>query len=162
MVASCDDSWTSDPPFSRIVATASRLNESDWWAFYAGSFTVNSLSKPRYRTGITPAPRLLWPLLQLQIGGRWVLEAGSCALQDCDALLISFWPTLCVCASTYAYPPEVGVQDWLQYHCNLSIRRVQAKLSSRRSIASAMLYLNPDAKSAALLPSWQAPMIIKS
>jgi hypothetical protein len=72
-------------PFSRMVVTTSTssLNGSDWWAFYGGSVTVNSLlNKPLYRAGITPAPRLLRPLLQLLIGGQWVLAVGSCALQD--------------------------------------------------------------------------------
>jgi hypothetical protein len=122
---------------------------------------LNSLlNKPLYRAGITPAPRLLRPLLQLLIGGQWVLAVGSCALQDWNALLISFWLAFCVCASTYAYPPESGVQDWLQYHCNLSIRRVQAEFSSRRSMLSAMLYLNPDSKERRT--DWITPLLASS
>jgi hypothetical protein len=107
------------------------------------------LNKPLYRAGITPALRLLRPLLQLLIGGQWVLAVGSCAMQDWNALLITFWLVFCVWASTYTFPPESGVYDWLRYNCNLGILRVQAEFSSRssrRSMLSAMLYLNPDSK----------------
>ena len=127
---------------------------------------MNSLLiKPLYRAGITTVPRLLRPLLQLLIGGQWMLAVGSCVLQDWSSLLISFWLAFCVCASTYAYPPESGVQDWLQYHCNLSITHVQAEFSSRRSMLSAMLYLNPDSKERRtdwITPLLAAPMIVMS
>lgn len=75
-----------------------------------------------------------------------MLEVGSSALQDWQALLISFWILFCACVSTYVYSPEESVQDWLWIHCNVIIQRIQAEFSSRRSMLSVLVYLNPDSK----------------
>jgi hypothetical protein len=131
--------------FMRMVVATSSMNGSDWWAFYGGSYTVNSLlNKPLYRVSVTPIPTVIKILLRVLIGGQWVLAVGSCALQDWNALVISIWLAFCVLVSTYAYPPESSVQDWLRYSCNILVERIQAEFSTRRSMLSAMIYLNPD------------------
>jgi len=137
------DERSSD--FQRMVVATSSMNGSDWFAFYGGSYTVNSLlNKPLYRVGVAPISTIIKILLRVLIGGQWVLIVGSCALQDWNALVISMWLTFCLLISTFAYPPESSVRDWLRYSCNISVERIQAEFSTRRSMLSAMIYLNPD------------------
>jgi len=133
--------------FQRLVVATSSLNGSEWWAFYGGSFTLNSfLNKPLHRTSNPPNPKLLRRLLRVMIAAQWALIVTSCAQQNWGAFVISFWIAICACVSTYVYPPESSVQDWLQDSCNLSLEKIQAEFSSRRSMLTAMVYLNPDSK----------------
>jgi hypothetical protein len=125
----------------------SSVNGSGWWAFYGGSITLNSLlNKPLYRTSKAPNPKLFRRLLRVVIAAQWALIVTSFAQQNWGAFVISFWIVICACVSTYVCPPESGVQDWLQCSCNLGIERIQAKFSSRRSMLTAMVYLNPDSR----------------
>ena len=139
------DERTSE--FQRLVVATNSLNGSEWWAFYGGSFTLNSLlNKPLYRIGNPSNPKSLRRLLRVVIAAQWVLIVIACAQQSWEAFVISFWIAICACVSTYAYPLESSVQDWLQNTCNLSMERIQAEFSSRRSMLVAMVYLNPDSK----------------
>ncbi|PMD60359.1 uncharacterized protein K444DRAFT_663185 [Hyaloscypha bicolor E] len=133
--------------FKRLVVATKNLNGSEWWAFYGCSNLLNSLlNKPLYRTCTTPAPKLLKVLLQLLIAGQWVLAIGSCAMQNWNAFVITFWIVFCAWASTYGYRPEDSVQDWLHLNCNIGVKRIQTEFSSRRSMLSTIVYLNPDTK----------------
>jgi len=132
-------------PYARMVIATDSLNGSEWWAFYGGSYLLNSLlNKPLYRTDTTPTPKLLRFALRLLIVGQWVLAVGSCALQNWNALVISFWIICCALMNVYAYPPEERVQDWLRYDLNIVLERIHTEFSSRRSMLSALAYLNPD------------------
>jgi hypothetical protein len=138
-------------PFTRLVVAADSVNGSEWKAFYGGSYALNSLlNKPLYRTGsvaTTPLTRcLLRLLLRLAIAGQWVLAVGSCALQDWNAFVVTFWIIFCAVISLYVYPPSSSVRDWLRYTCRLAIERIRADFSSRRAMLSAMVYLNPDSR----------------
>jgi hypothetical protein len=106
-------------PYARLVVATGSANGSDWWEFYGGSYTLNSLlNKPLYRNGNTRASRLLRVLLQIIILSQWVLVAGS---KYWNALLISFLILFCACVSTYVYSPEESMQDWLWINCNVVI-----------------------------------------
>jgi hypothetical protein len=137
--------------FTRLVVAADSVNGSEWKAFYGGSYALNSLlNKPLYRTGFAPTTpltrRLLRLLLRFVIAGQWVLAVGSCALQDWNAFIVTFWIIFCAIMSLYVYPPSSSVRDWLRYTCRLAIQRIRADFSSRRAMLSAMVYLNPDSR----------------
>ena len=133
-------------PFPRIVIVADSLNGSEWRVFYGGSYLLNSLlNKPLYSSDHS-RPELLRALLRLSIVSQWVLAVGSCALQEWNAFMITFWIVFCALVYTYAYPPESSVQDWMRHNCDVIVKRIQAEFSSRRSMLSAMVHLNPDSK----------------
>lgn len=143
--------------YKRVVVATNSLNASDWWLFYGGSPTVNSLlNKPLNRVG-RPAGRQAAVVLQVLILGQWALAVGSCALQDWNAIVVSLWLAFCSFSSAYLYPANQGVRDWLEMDCGLKARKVTAEFSSRRSMLSAMVYLNPDTKTGSL--SWMNPIL---
>ena len=138
-------------PFTRLVVAADSVNGSEWKAFYGGSYALNSLlNKPLYRNGFVPTTpltrRLLRLLLRFVIAGQWILAVGSCALQDWNAFVVTFWIIFCAVMSLYVYPPSSSVRDWLRYTCRLAIQRIRADFSSRRAMLSAIVYLNPDSR----------------
>jgi len=135
------------PSPDRLVIVTSSLNASEWWAFYGKPGLINAiLNKPLYRSTKTPAPKTLKWLTQLLIISQWVFAIGSCALQNWNALFISLWIVLCALESSYGYPPEKNVHDWLRHDCNVVMNRYQAQFSSRRAMLSALVYMSPDSR----------------
>ena len=127
-----------------IVATGS-LNATNWLAFYGESNTLNSLlNKPLVRVVTKSCPDPLKLLLRFLIVGQWVLAVGSCALQDWNALVVSFWICFCAIMAGHAYSPAKAARDWLQYNCNHVVESTIVEFSSRRSMLGALLHLNPD------------------
>ena len=132
-------------PFTRLVVATDSINGADWMAFYGNHYVINALlNRPLNRIATTSAPRALQICLRCLIGGQWTLALGSCALQDWNALFISFWIITCACISSYGYSPEQSVRDWLERSCYLAIDCISAEFSSRRSMLSALVYLNPE------------------
>ena len=78
-------------PFKRLVVTTSSLNGNSWQAFYGESNTLNSLlNKPLVRVATSSTSVPLRLLLRLLIVCQCLLTLGSCALQDWNALVVSF------------------------------------------------------------------------
>ncbi|MCJ1279353.1 hypothetical protein MMC21_007177 [Puttea exsequens] len=145
-------------PFIRLVVATSSLNGTNWLAFYGESHTINSLlNKPLVRMANTSASWPLQLLLRVLIGGQWALAVGSCALQDWNALVVSFWIVFCACIASYAYPPEKAARDWLQFSCNHVVESTSAEFSSRRSMLAALIFLNPESKER--LTDWINPIL---
>lgn len=144
--------------FQRMVVCTSSWNGTHWWAFVGGSRTVNSLlNKPLLRVGAAPVPRL-WPLLlQVLIAGQWAVALASCALMDWNAVVVSFWFAFCAVSSGYLVRPRDCVRDWLRNDCRVKTTFIEANLSSRRSLLSALVYLNPDTKERRT--SWIDPIL---
>ena len=134
--------------FNRLIVATDSVNGSNWWAFYGGSHTLNSLlNKPLYRVNPVPSWRpLARMLLRLLIAGQWVLGVVSCAFQDWNALVIFIWLMFCVFFSAYVHPSRKCVQDWLKYNCRIGAARIEAEFSTRISMLTALVYLNPDSK----------------
>ena len=133
--------------YRRLVVATESLNGSRWWGFIGSNFTINSLlNKPLYQRGAASEPlqRPLKALLTLFIASQWVLAIGACASQGWDALIITMWIGLCAVVTNYGYPVKTCVRDWLQHQCGLETRRIVAEFSCRRSLLSALVYLNPD------------------
>jgi hypothetical protein len=143
--------------YKRVVVAANSLNGSDWWLFYGGSPTVNSLlNKPLNRAGRS-SNRYMIVLLQVLILGQWVLAVGSCALQDWNAIIVSVWLAFCSFSSAYLYSATRGVRDWLEVDCGIKATKITAEFSSRRSMLGAMVYLNPDTNTSST--SWMNPIL---
>ena len=136
--------------YKRVVVATSSLNGSDWWVFYGGSLTVNSLlNKPLNRAGgssssssnysrSTRRGQFIVALLQLCIVSQWGLAVGFCALQDWNAIIVSAWRlTFCASSSAYLYPARQCVRDWLELDCNIRVQKITAEFSSRRSMLGA-------------------------
>ena len=134
-------------PWPRLVVVTNSLNDFEWFAFYGRSSTLDSLlNKPIFKASSTPAPNALRHLIRLLIAGQWILAVVASTQQDWNAGFISFWIFFCSAVSTYGYQPWESVEDWLQYTCSIHTKRIHAKFSTRRSMLSALLYLNPDSK----------------
>lgn len=131
----------------RMVVCTSSFNANHWWVFLGSSRMVNSmLNKPLFRAGPVPRePYWSW-LLQLLIAGQWATALASCALVDWNALIITFWVVLCAVTSTYLIQPDRCVRDWLRRDCRVKTTHITTTFSARRSMLSAMVYLNPDTK----------------
>ena len=148
-------------PFTRLIVAADSLNATKWLAFYGESSVLNSLlNKPLVRITTKTSLGPLKILLRLLIAGQWVLAVGSCALQDWNALVISFWIGFCAIMASYVYSPEKAARDWLQYNCNYVIECTSTEFSSRRAMLGALLYLNPESKER--LTSWIDPILADS
>ena len=147
------------PTWPRLVLVTSSVNNSQWSAFYGESLTLNALlNKQLTRSRSTPFPNVLRNLLRLIIVGQWILAVGSCARQDWNAVLISFWVLFCSCVDTYGYPPDESVQDWARIDCKFHTKRIQATFSTRRAMLSALIYLNPDTKDRRI--NWIDPILL--
>ena len=147
-------------PFKRLVVATDNLNGTNWRAFYGESNALNSLlNKPlvRVATSSTSSSLRLLLLLRILIAGQWALAVGSCALQDWNALIISFWIGFCGLVASCAYTPTKAARDWLQLNCDHVIESTSIEFSSRRSMLSALIYLNPDSKDR--LTSWINPIL---
>ena len=147
-------------PFKRLVVATDNLNGTNWLAFYGESNALNSLlNKPlvRVATSSTSSSLRLLLLLRILIAGQWALAVGSCALQDWNALIISFWIGFCGLVASYAYTPTTAARDWLQLSCDHVIESTSTEFSSRRSMLGALIYLNPDSKER--LTSWINPIL---
>ena len=145
-------------PFKRLVVTTSSLNGNSWQAFYGESNTLNSLlNKPLVRIAPSSTSVPLRLLLRLLIACQWALALGSCALQDWNALVVSFWIGYCAFVASYAYPPVKAARDWLEFSCNHVIEITSAEFSTRRSMLGALIYLNPD--SGERSTSWINPIL---
>lgn len=133
---------------ARMVIATHSLNGTDWCAFYGESKLLNTLlNRPLCRVDARPAGRFpLGLLLRLLIGGQWVLSVGSCALRDWNAIVIFAWLMFCILYSAFVYPLRVCVQDWLRQSCNLSAECIDVEFTTRRSMLSALVCLNPDTK----------------
>jgi len=131
----------------RMVVCTSSFNATHWWIFLGSSRMVNSmLNKPLFRVGPVPrGPYWSW-LLQLLIAGQRATALTSCALVDWNALVITFWIVLCAVTSTYLIQPGQCVRDWLRRDCRIKTTHITTTFSARRSMLSAMVYLNPDTK----------------
>lgn len=131
--------------FTRLVLAADSLNATEWWSFYGGSRSLNSLlRRPLYREAGLALSRPVRLVMQTLILGQWVLAIASCAKQDWNALVIAFWVFWCAFSSEYGYAAEHSIKDWLKYSCNVRLRRIQASFSSRKAMLGALVYLNPD------------------
>lgn len=150
---------SENTPYQRLVVAAENLNGVDWLAFYGQSITVNSLlNRPLYRNGNRKCLVVRRHLLRIAILSQWVTALGSTCLQDWNALVISFWIAFCACISTYAYTPEESAQDWLRLNCGIVIQKISAEFSSRRSMLSCLVYLNPD-KNQVSSSEWINPIL---
>lgn len=141
------DSSTLD--HARMVVATHSLNGTAWCAFYGESKLLNTLlNRPLCRVDARPSGRLLplGLLLRLLIAGQWVLSVGSCALRDWNAIVIFAWLMFCILYSAFVYPLWVCVQDWLRQSCNLSAECIDVEFTTRRSMLSALVCLNPDTK----------------
>ena len=146
-------------PHDRLVVATDSVNACDWWAFYGDHNLVNPLlnmplSRPKHMR--RQSPFFLW-ILRVLIIGQWALALGSCAFQGWDAIFISFWITFCACMSSYAYPTDVAVQDWMLYRVGVEVRKIRVKVSSRRALLSTLVCLNPDD-----CTSWMDSILTKS
>lgn len=148
-------------PFIRLVVATSSLNATKWLAFYGESSILNSLlNKPLVRNATYPMRGPLKMLLRLLIASQWTLAVGSCARQDWNALVISFWIGFCACMASWAYPPVKAARDWLQYSCKHVIDVTSTDFSSRRAMLGALVHLNPDSKER--LTNWIDPILASS
>lgn len=132
----------------RMVIATHSLNGTAWCAFYGESKLLNTLlNRPLCRVNARPSGRFpLGLLLRLLIAGQWVLSVGSCALRDWNAIVIFAWLMFCTLYSAFVYPLQVCVQDWLRQSCNLSAECIDVEFTTRRSMLSALVCLNPDTK----------------
>ena len=145
--------------FDRLVIASDSLNASEWWAFYGKSSLINSiLNKPLCRATKSVESKALGWILRLLIAGQWVLAVGSCALQDWNAIFISFWIVLCAIESAYGYTAEDNVEDWLRQDCKVTSKHFRTMFSSRRALLSALVYLNPDSKDKCT--KWIDPILV--
>ena len=67
-------------------------------------------------------------------------------MQGWDAYIIAIWIGLCSIVSSYGYPLQSCVKDWLKLDCGFRLRRIVTNFSSRRSLLSTLVYLNPDSQ----------------
>ncbi|KAK4071766.1 uncharacterized protein Triagg1_6004 [Trichoderma aggressivum f. europaeum] len=134
--------------YERMVIATHSLNGTAWYAFYGESKLLNTLlNRPLCRVDARPSGRFpLGLLLRLLIAGQWVLSVGSCALRDWNAIVIFAWLMFCTLYSAFVYPLQVCVQDWLRQSCNLSAESIDVEFTTRRSMLSALVCLNPDTK----------------
>ncbi|KAL6822025.1 hypothetical protein J3E69DRAFT_316543 [Trichoderma sp. SZMC 28015] len=134
--------------YERMIIATHSLNGTDWYAFYGESKLLNTLlNRPLCRVNARPSGRFpLGLLLRLLIAGQWVLSVGSCALRDWNAIIIFAWLMFCTLYSAFVYPLQVCVQDWLRQSCNLSAECIDVEFTTRRSMLSALVCLNPDTK----------------
>lgn len=144
--------------FKRVVVCTNSFNGTHWWLFYGGSHTLNSLlNKPLFRTTPARGRGLASRILQLLIACQWVVAIASCAFQDWNAIIISIWLAFCALSSGYFNPSPECVRDWLKRDCHISSTSITTEFSSRRSMLSALVYLNPD--STERRTSWINPIL---
>ena len=147
----------------RLVVASSSVNACEWWAFCGDQTLVNALlNLPLFRQDsasiVYRGP--LRCLLRLLIASQWGLALAACTLEGWDAIFISLWIAFCACMSSYAYPLDVGTKDWLNRTCNIDVEKTYVELSSRRSLLSALIYLNPDSKLGRT--NWIDPILARS
>ncbi|KAK7921360.1 hypothetical protein PG985_009382 [Apiospora marii] len=143
----------------RLVVATNSVNSTDWYAFYGPKDTVNALlNRPLMRADRPAHPRIAAWLIRGCAAAQWGLIVASCVLQGWDAYAITIWIAFCSLVSTYIYPPERAVQDWLSSVCRVDLDSIRATFSSRRAMLAALIHLNPDQENT----EWLDPILSKS
>jgi hypothetical protein len=82
--------------------------------------------------------------LRFFVLGQWVVAIAAAALQGWDAYIIAFWIALSILSRTFVFSEERTVLEWVQQHANVNLSRYRITLSSRRTLLSTIIALNPD------------------
>ncbi|KAH8748361.1 hypothetical protein BGZ57DRAFT_776591 [Hyaloscypha finlandica] len=136
-------------PFNRLVVVTQHVNETNWRVFYGESTVVNALlntpflaKRGRVATGIEL--HIVQLILRFFVLGQWVVAIAAAALQGWDAYIIAFWIALSILSRTFVFSEERTVLEWVQQHANVNLSRYRITLSSRRTLLSTIIALNPD------------------
>ncbi|KAK0654263.1 hypothetical protein DIS24_g5427 [Lasiodiplodia hormozganensis] len=154
--SSYSSSNSSCAGFARLILAADSLNANEWWGFHGSSAALNGLlRRPLYREGaadggglVPGLSRAVRAVLRAFILAQWVLAVAACVMRDWNAFVVAFWVLWCAVAASevgcFYAPARHGVADWLEYACNVRMRRVRAVFSCRKAMLGALVYLNPD------------------
>lgn len=133
---------------NRMVLVAEHSNATSWKAFYGDSNILNSLLKHPLRSDHAPLSipvrRLLRTMLRGLILAQWAVALTAAARKDVDGIVVCFWVLVSALASRYLATPIMGAQIWMRSYAGIVMERYRLKLSSRRSLLSTLVALNPD------------------
>ena len=139
---------TEQPPpsYERLVVVADNFNEDEWTAFIGPNVLLNPLLNrplqqihPPTRRRLRQLQRLLYVLVAFQ----WILTIVVSGYQDWNAFVVFAWIALCALTSSFVYSEHSSAKSWLDSN-GLQLEKVDVELSSRRSMLSLLVALNPD------------------
>jgi hypothetical protein len=132
----------------RMIIVSEHASTTSWKAFYGDSATLKSLLslplKPEPSHSSPGFRRVLRGVLQLLILTQWATAVGAATRRDWDSLFIFLWIVFSTVTSALILSPAAGARAWMRSHAGIVIERYQMRLSSRRSLLSSLLALNPD------------------
>lgn len=132
----------------RMIIVSENSSTTSWKAFYGDSATLKSLLSLPLRPEplhMTPAfRRALRLVLRILILTQWATAVGAAAKRDWDSVFIFLWIVFSVATDGSILTPAAGARAWMRSHAGIAIERYRLKLSSRRSLLSSLLALNPD------------------
>ena len=73
-----------------------------------------------------------------------MVAIAAAALQGWDAFIIAFWIAISILSRTFVFSEERTVFEWVQQYANVKLSRYRVPLSSRRTLLSTIVALNPD------------------
>lgn len=136
--------------YTRLVVAADSTNAAHWTAFVGGHKVVDSLLN-KALCGAEPSVRGRVVLGGL-VAAQWALLAGACAGQDWNGVVVVGW--VAVCRALEWGRERTAAREWLCAN-GVGVESVQVAFSTRRSMLSALVALNPDSK----FTSWIDPIL---
>ncbi|KAI1090944.1 hypothetical protein F5B19DRAFT_460945, partial [Rostrohypoxylon terebratum] len=132
--------------YNRLVVAALHMNETDWLAFYGETTLVNALlNRPLRVKRFSRANRWVFSIsLRILVLGQWSLAIGAASTQSWDAYIITFWILLCILSNLFVFSTHRCCGNWLEKSAGFRLKRIEAKLSSRRALLNTLVALNPD------------------
>lgn len=73
-----------------------------------------------------------------------MVAIAAAALQGWDPYIIAFWIALSILSRTFVFSEERTVLEWVQQYADVNLSRYRITLSSRRTLLSTIVALNPD------------------
>jgi hypothetical protein len=149
--------------YTRMAVIVENFNDANWTVLIGNSNLVDSiLNKALVR--VDEKDVLHWVdssrhrsalrfVLRVLIAVQWGVILGASALQGWDAIIISIFIVISACASTFIFSTRDSIAGWL--HSNgVALEKMRVVFSSRRSMLSTMIVLNPDPRT-----SWLDPIL---
>lgn len=134
--------------YNRMIMVSQHSNATSWKVFYGDSAILNALLRlplkcdPSYMSPVFRS--VLRFVLRLLSVVHWGTALGAAVAQGWDAVFVCSWVLFSTITTTYLLPPTVGAKIWMPSFAGVVMERYPLKLSSRRSLLSTLLALNPD------------------
>lgn len=133
---------------NRMVVVARHSNATSWKVFYGDSNILKSLLEQPLTSehqSLSKSTRgTLRNILRGLILAQWAVALSAAARKDANGIVVYFWVLVSAVAFRHLATPTMGVQLWMKSHAGVVIERYQLKLSSRLSLLSTLVALNPD------------------